>query len=432
MQLQLPHSHHTLPNGLQLIVHEDHSVPIVAVNVWYGVGSKDERRGRTGLAHLFEHLMFEGSANVPPGQFDELLESAGGVNNGSTSTDRTNYWETVPAAAFELALFLESDRMGGLLDALTQDKLDAQRDVVKNERRQSYENRPYGLAFETIHAALYPPDHAYHWPVIGWMPDLDAATMDDVRSFFRCYYAPGNASLCVAGAVQTERVLELTHEFFADIAPAAAPPPIRPAAPGPAPAAPLVLEDNVHLPRLYFSWHTPAIFAAGDAELDWFGLVLAQGKSSRLYRTLVYERQIAQSVEAFQASALLGSTFNVVVTARPAVDLAELARLVHDQLERAAAHIEREELQRARHRFETSFIDALQNVGGFGGRADRLNHYAYYLKDPGAVDRDLERYRRLDGESITQVARTHLLQTSPVVLSVVPHGEAARALREGW
>ncbi|MGH7466832.1 MAG: M16 family metallopeptidase [Longimicrobiales bacterium] len=432
MQLQLPHSRFTLPNGLQLIVHEDHAVPIVAVNIWYGVGSKDERHGRTGLAHLFEHLMFEGSANVPEGQFDELLESAGGVNNGSTSTDRTNYWETVPTGALELALFLEADRMGGLLDALTQDKLDAQRNVVKNERRQSYENRPYGLAFETIHKSLYPVDHPYHWPVIGWMPDLDAATLDDVQAFFRCHYAPGNASLCVAGDVESERVLELTHEYFSAIPPAGATPPVRVSTLRPPQEQPLTLEDDVHLPRLYLSWHTPALFAPDDAALDVFGLVLSQGKSSRLYRTLVYERQLAQNVEAFQASALLGSTFNIVVTARPTTDLAQLVLLVRQELERAGAQLEADQIDRARHKFETSFVDSLQQVGGFGGRADRLNHYAYYLGEPGALAHDLERYQRLDADAVAQAARTHLLRAAPLVLSVVPRGEAARAVHEAW
>jgi zinc protease len=217
MRIELPCQRFTLDNGLQILVHEDHSVPLVAVNLWYRVGSKDEHPGRTGFAHLFEHLMFEGSANVPVGVFDSLLESVGGVNNGSTSTDRTNYWETVPANALELALFLEADRMGGLIDVMTEAKLNAQRDVVKNERRQSYENRPYGLAEETISAALYPQDHPYHWPVIGWMRDLDAATLDDVNKFFRTYYGPHNASLAVAGAVNTAELLDHVHRYFRDL-----------------------------------------------------------------------------------------------------------------------------------------------------------------------------------------------------------------------
>jgi zinc protease len=432
MRIELPHTRFTLSNGLQLIVHEDHSVPIAAVNLWYRVGSKDERPGRTGFAHLFEHLMFEGSAQVAAGQFDELLESVGGVNNGSTATDRTNYWETVPSGALELALFLEADRMRSLPAAMTQAKLDGQRDVVKNERRQSYENRPYGLAMETIHMALYPPDHPYHWPIIGWMADLDAATLDDVNSFFRTYYAPTNASLAVAGDVEADRVCELAEKYFGSIPPAARPPVVQTTPPRLHRQSLLALEDEIHLPRLYFSWHSPAIFTADDAELDILGLVLAQGKSARLYRSLVYEKALAQEVEAFQASALLGSAFHVVVTARPETDLGQLAGLVRQELEAAAAELKPEEVQRAVHRFETSFVDALQTVGGFGGRADCLNHYSFYLDDPGAVERDLSRYQNLQPEGVCRAAQMYLLEAQPVVLSVVPRGQAERAVKEAW
>ncbi|MGH7460155.1 MAG: M16 family metallopeptidase [Longimicrobiales bacterium] len=431
MHIDLPFQRFTLANGLQVIVHEDHSVPIVAVNLWYRVGSKDERKGRTGLAHLFEHLMFEGSANVPAGQFDELLESAGGVNNGSTATDRTNYWETVPAEALELALFLEADRMGGLLAALTEEKLTAQRDVVKNERRQTYENRPYGLAWETIHAALYPADHPYHWPIIGSMLDLDAATLSDVKAFFQSYYAPTNASLCVAGDAEAGHVLELAQRYFAPIPPAPPPPVVRVSPPQLTEHQMLVLEDDVHLPRLYFTWHSPAIYAPHDAELDVLGLLLAQGKSARLYKSLVYEKKIAQDVEAFQSSALLGSTFHIVVTARPETNLTKLADLVRAELEGAVVTLKPEEVQRAVRRFETSFIDSLQTVGGFAGRADRLNHYAFYLDDPAAANRDLERYLHTDEAAVAQAARVHLLDAPAVVLSVLPRGQAKRAL-QSW
>ena len=429
MRIDLPFQRFTLPNGLQVIVHEDHSVPIVAVNLWYRVGSKDEHPGRTGLAHLFEHLMFEGSAHVPAGQFDELLESAGGINNGSTATDRTNYWETVPADALELALFLEADRMGGLLDALTEEKLNAQRDVVKNERRQTYENRPYGLAWETIHAALYPSDHPYHWPIIGSMADLDAATLSDVKAFFQSYYAPTNASLCVAGDAHVEQVLELAERYFAPIPPAAPPPVVRVSPLQLSQHQLLTLEDEVHLPRLYFTWSSPAIYAPNDAELDVLGLALAQGKSARLYRTLVYEKKIAQDVEAFQASALLGSTFHIVVTARPETNLDELAALVRAELESAGSTLKPEEVQRAVRRFETSFIDSLQTVGGFSGRADRLNHYAFYLDDPAAANRDLDRYLQTDESEVMRAAESHLLNGPAVVLSVLPRGQASRTLK---
>jgi len=282
MQLGIPHTKHRLANGLTVLVHEDRRTPIVCVNLWYFVGSKNERIGRTGFAHLFEHLMFEGSKHVAKGQFDELLENIGGTNNGSTSTDRTNYWETVPASALELALHLESDRMGWFAETITQEKLDGQRDVVKNERRQSYDNRPYGLAYETLMKTLYPGDHPYHWPVIGWMEDLDAATLTDVRKFFATYYAPNNAALAIAGDVDTPRVIELVERYFGEI----------PSGP-PAPEVKLphiavsqdryvTLEDDVTLPRLYMAWHTPALFAPGDAEEDVAADALGSGKAARL------------------------------------------------------------------------------------------------------------------------------------------------------
>ncbi len=420
MRVDLPHEVHTLDNGLRVIVHEDPSVPLVAVNVWYHVGSKNERPGRTGFAHLFEHLMFEGSAHAPEGMFDTLLESVGGVNNGSTSPDRTNYYEMLPASALELALWLEADRMGWLLPAMTREKLDAQRDVVKNERRQSYENRPYGLAFETILAALFPPDHPYHWPVIGYMADLDAATLDDVHEFFRTYYAPNNASLVVAGSVDGARVLSLVERYFGEIPRGPQAPEVRATPVVSNGGRRLVLEDDVRLPRLYLAWHSPAYFAEGDAALDAAATILAEGKASRLHRALVYERGVAQDVQAFQDSRKLGSIFFVVVTARPEVPLAELERETLQQLEAiAAGDVAAGEVERARNRIETAFVDELQHLLG---RADRLNLYAYYTGDPGYAISDLERYRRLEAGDIATAVRRWLVGAPPVALSVVPRG----------
>lgn len=429
--VDLPFVTFTLPNGLRVIVHEDRSVPLVAVNIWYHVGSKDERPGRTGFAHLFEHVMFEGSANVAEGQFDELLEAAGGNNNGSTSVDRTNYWETVPSSALELALWLEADRMGWLLPAMTQEKLDGQREVVKNERRQSYENRPYGLAWERILAELYPPGHPYRHPTIGSMADLDAATLEDVKDFFRTYYAPNNASLAIAGDVDADSVRVLVERYFGEIPPG--PPVPRVEAP---PARlestrHLVMEDRVQLPRLYMAWHTPSSFEEGDAEMDVAASILADGKVSRLYRKLVYEEQLAQDVSAFQESKLLGSTFYVVVTARPGVGLARLEAAVRAELEAIATQgIEPRELERAKNKIETAYVDALQRVGGFGGKADRLNQYLFYAGDPGYVEEDLERYRRLTPSAVQEAVRRHLVDAPAVVLSVVPEGRQELAAKE--
>jgi zinc protease len=409
-----------LPNGLRVFVHEYHAVPVVAVNLWYHVGSRNERQGRTGFAHLFEHLMFEGSAHVPAGQFDRLLEEVGGVNNGSTSPDRTNYWITVPAHAAELAVYLEADRMGWLPPAMTQEKLDNQRSVVMNERRQSYENRPYGLAYERLLAALYPADHPYHWPTIGSMADLQAATMEDVMDFFHTYYAPNNATLAIAGAIEPERARALAERYFADIPSAADPPRVAKVAARLDADQRLVLEDNIHLERLYMTWHTPAVFAPGDAELDAIAHILAHGKMARLYRALIYDRQIAQEVHAFQRSGQLGSNFLLVVTARPGTSLRELERIARAEIESIATDgIAEDEVERVKSIVEAAFVDELQTVGGFGGRADRLNLYAFHTGDPGYLAHDLLRYTRIEPAQVRETARSFLLEAC-VVLDVVP------------
>jgi zinc protease len=429
MDVSLSYELFELENGLRVMVHEDHHAPLVCVNVWYHVGSKDERPGRTGFAHLFEHLMFEGSEHVPEGGFDELLEAVGGSNNGSTSPDRTNYWTSLPAHALPLALYLEADRMGGLLPAITQAQLDAQRDVVKNERRQSYENRPYGLASETLLAALYPPDHPYHWPVIGSMADLSAATLQDVHSFCRTYYTPSNATIAVAGDTTVGHVRTLVERYFADVPRGPAVPVVRPPDVDLASERRLLLEDNVRLARLYIEWHTPAAFAPGDAELDTAASVLAGGRAARLYRSLVYEQQIAQSVSAYQDSALLGSTFRITITARPDVALTPLERAVRAELTAIATDsIAVRELDRSRNGIETHFIDALQTVGGFGGRADQLNMYLFHTGDPAFIGEDLMRYRRLTTDDVVAAVAAHLLRPG-VVLSVVPRGRTDLAAR---
>src|SRR5262245_2025340 len=286
--LHVSHTKFTLTNGLTVILHEDHSVPVVSVNVWYHVGSGSEIPGRTGFAHLFEHLMFMGSGHVKPGQFDEWLEASGGVNNGSTNSDRTNYFVDIPSNALELELFLESDRMGYLLDTMTPQTVDAQRDVVKNERRQSYENQPYGKSRLLLNELLYPEGHPYHWPTIGYMPDLTAASYDDVVAFFKTFYAPANATLVVAGDIDPAATRAMVTKWFSDVKAAPAPKPVT------APPAALTkvtrqtLTDRVQLPRLTLAWITPAQFAPGDAALDVVASVLASGKNSRLYKRLVY------------------------------------------------------------------------------------------------------------------------------------------------
>jgi zinc protease len=429
--VEIPHERFTLSNGLQVLVHEDHSVPLVAVNLWYHVGSKNERTGLTGLAHLFEHLMFEGSAHVPRGEFDRHLESAGGVNNGSTTSDRTNYWITVPTGAEELALWLESDRMGFFLDALTQEKLDLQRDVVKNERRQTYENRPYGLAFEKILETVYPPGHPYHHPVIGSMEDLSRATLADATDFFRTFYAPGNASLAIAGDVSTREIEQLVQRYFGEIPGGPRVPKMSAPSLGVRPPRRIVLEDKVHLPRIYLVWHTPRQYTPADAALETISGVLSGGKTSRLHRRLVYEDQIAQDVSAFHNGCELDGTFFVIATAKPGVSLAELEAVLLQEIEKLAREgVTEEERLRTLHSIESEMVRSLERVGGFGGKADRLNEYLVFAGDAGFVGRDLERYRSVTANEIQETAGQWLGVPPCATLSIVPHDWPGLAAEE--
>jgi zinc protease len=425
--IDLPYTKRTLPNGLDVIVHEDHHVPIVAVNLWYHVGSKDERPGRTGFAHLFEHLMFEGSEHHDSGYFAPLQE-AGATLNGSTNTDRTNYWEVVPTSAIDLALFLESDRMGYLLPALTRQRFETQRDVVLNERRQNYENRPYGFALIALSAALFPPEHPYHWLTIGAADDIRAMEFDDVRSFFRTYYHPANASLVLAGDIECERAFDLAAAYFGELASGTPPPPVQASAVL-AREQRIVLEDRVELPRIYIGWLTPAMFAPGDAELDLVADMIANGKSSRLYRTLVYEQRIAVDVSASQSSREIGSFFLLVATAAPGRSLTDIAAAVDEELQRFAAKGPADaEMERSEAQAEAHFVYRLQTVGGFGGKSDQLNAYNVMLGDPGYFAADLDRYRRATRESVRIAAEQYLPFDRRVMLSVVPRGQIQLAL----
>jgi zinc protease len=412
----------TLANGLNVILHRDSSVPVVAVNVWYHVGSANERPGRTGFAHLFEHLMFEGSKHVKEGEFDTLLEAAGGDNNGSTTNDRTNYVIDVPANALELALYLESDRMGYLLDTMSPQRVDGQRDVVKNERRQSYENQPYGMASIEIDKMLWPEGHPYNWPVIGYMEDLTAASYDDVVRFFKQYYAPGNASLVVAGDIDLVRTQALVQKWFGEIP---AGPPVPPVTAPPAELTSVrrkTLTDRVQLPRLYLAWITPKIFAPGDAALDVASSVLAGGKNSRIYKRLVYDEQIAQDVSAYQASAALGSSFQIVATARPGHTADELQKAIDEEIARLKqAPPDAREVQRAINQMEASFYRRLERVGGFYGKANQLNQY--YMSANGNPDffaQDLGRYTSLTASDVQAAIARWLPSDARVELVVEP------------
>jgi len=420
-KIELQYTQFTLPNGLRVILHEDHSVPMVSVNMWYHVGSARERAGRTGFAHLFEHLMFMGSGHVKPGEFDQWLESAGGDNNGSTTNDRTNYWINVPANSLELALFLESDRMGYLLDTMTPKTVDAQRDVVKNERRQSVENRPYGTAGVVLDEMLYPDGHPYHWPVIGYMDDLTAASYDDVVAFFKKYYAPSNASLVVAGDLETAAARRLIEKWFGDVKAGAVLEPMTMPGVALTGVKKKTITDRVQLPRLYLAWLTPRQFEPGDAALDAVAAVLAGGKNSRLFKRLVYDMQIAQDVSAFQGSQSLSSSFQIIATPQPGHTVAELQKVIDEELQR----LQREpptarELERSVNQVEASFYDRMERVGGFGGKADQLNAYYTSTGDPDWFNEDLARYRALSVGDVSAAAAQFLPLDKRVELIVEP------------
>lgn len=425
LRISVPYSRFVLPNGLNVILHQDRTTPTVTLNIWYHVGSAREKPGRTGFAHLFEHIMFEGSKNVPEGKFDEWLEAAGGSNNGSTNTDRTNYYESFPSNALELALFLESDRLGFLLDAMSPEKVDGQRDVVKNERRQRVENQPYGMASIIIGENLYPADHPYHWPVIGSMADLSAASYEDVVEFFKTYYVPNNASLVIAGDIDLQETKQLVEKWFGNIPAGPEPRPLSvPGVSLPA-SVRLVLQDKVQLPRLYMVWHSPAFFEPGDAEMDIIASVLASGKNSRLYKRLVYELQIAQDVYAYQASSTLGSSFWIVSTARAGHTLTEIEGIIREELEtlRAEAPTKRE-LDRTVNQYEARFLSGLE---GIGEKADRLNSYYFHTGNPDYFNEDLARYRAIDPDDVRMAALSTLKEDRNVVLSIVPEGKTELA-----
>lgn len=410
-----------LPNGLEVILHEDHSTPIVTVDTWYHVGSGDEQIGRTGFAHLFEHIMFMGSQHVPVGAFDQMLEAAGADNNGSTTEDRTNYYENLPSNALALALWLDADRMGFLLPTMDLAKLNLQRDVVKNERRQRVDNQPYGRADETILAALYPPSHPYSWPVIGSMADLSAASVDDVKNFFRTYYAPNNATLVIAGDFQPAAAKQLVAQYFGPIPRG---PAVKRRTTVPAVVIPrdkfIVLEDKVQLPRLFYTWPSVKAFAKDDAALDILAQVLANDKNSRLYKKLVYELQVAQNARAFQESGRLDGKFQVDVTPMPGQKVADIDRVVQAELSNIIKNgISTRELQRAQNSYKASFLNRLASVWG---KADQLNFYNYFVGTPDYVQQDAARYDRVTAADVQRVARTYLGKPK-IVLTVVPEGK---------
>ncbi|MGA2061865.1 MAG: pitrilysin family protein [Thermoguttaceae bacterium] len=416
---KIPYEKYTLKNGMDVILHEDHSTPIVGVNIWYRVGSKNEVPGRTGFAHLFEHLMFQGSKHFDRDYFLPL-QKAGGRVNGNTSSDRTNYWETVPSNFLELALWMESDRMAFLLPAMTQERLENQRSVVKNERRQSYENRPYGLAPETIMAAMLSPEHPYSWITIGSMADIDAASREDVANFFRRYYHPANASLCIAGDFDPAVAKRLVEKYFGPIPAGLKVEKLNLSIPELTESKRIRMTDRVGLARLYLNWPTVPEFAPDDAELEVLADILAGGKTSRLYRRLVRDEQIAQDVSASQGSEELFGMFSVTATARPGKELGALEAIIAEELQRIQDEAPSQaEIDRAVARRETGIVRSLEGISESGGRAYRLNMYNVLTGDPGYLAKDFARIRQVDPQGVQRVAKKYLSRNK-VVLEVVP------------
>lgn len=426
---RIPFEKYKLPNGLEVILHEDHSTPIIAVDTWYHVGSGDEQVGRTGFAHLFEHIMFMGSQHVPVGAFDQLLESAGANNNGSTTEDRTNYYEILPSNALQLALWLDADRMGFLLPTMDLAKVNLQRDVVKNERRQRVDNVPYGRADEIILAALYPKTHPYSWPVIGSMSDLSAASLADVQNFFKTYYAPNNATLTIAGDFDPVTVKKLVAQYFGSIPRG---PEVKRRLTVPAVVIRrdtfLVLEDKVQLPRLFYTWHSVKGFSKDDAALDILAQIVANDKNSRLYKKLVYDLQIAQSVSAFQDGSRLDGKFQIDVTPKPGQKVADIDRIVQAEIANVInTGVTPRELQRAQNLYKASFLNRLASVLG---KAEVLNSYNYFVGNPEYVQQDAARYERVTAADVQRVAKTYLGRPK-IVLTVVPEGKKDMMLTAG-
>jgi len=425
-----------LENGLTVLLHEDHRVSTVSVNVFYHVGSKDEAAGKNGFAHLFEHVMFQGSKHVAEDTFFRHLEEVGASGiNGTTNQDRTNYFETVPASRLELALWLESDRMGFLLDHVDQKTFDSQREVVKNERRQNYENAPYGLVGQAVRAELFPPSHPYHLLTIGSPKDLDAATLEDVKSFFRTYYLPNNATLALAGDFEESKALELVKKYFGPIVSRPLPPRRAPITTKLAATTKIEVAADVELARAYVTWPTPAFFAAGDSDLDLVARVLTSGKTSRLYKRLVYDLQIAQGVFASQASMELGSVFEIVATAKPGHSADELLKVIDEELVKLRAEGPTAgELARAKVSTRADNIFSIERVGG---RANLLNTYFHYTGDADYFAKDLARSEGATEDSVKKAARDFLPPEGRIVTLVAPKkgapiaGEVAQVTRGG-
>jgi len=428
-EIKVPFVKYTLPNGLVVILHEDHALPLVVVNTMVKVGSRFEEPKRTGFAHLFEHLMFMGTRRVPTKMFDAWMEGEGGWNNAWTSEDRTDYYDVGPSSITKLLLWLEADRFSSLADDMTADKLETQRGVVRNERRQTSENKPYAKVELRLPELLYPEGHPYHHPVIGSHEDLQAATVDDVKGFFKRWYVPNNASLVVAGDFDPNEIKPLIERSFGSI-----PSSPVPAAPE---GKPVKLEkvvretltDKVELGKVIMAWHSAPRLSQADAELGLLGLVLSDGKASRLYKALVYDHPLAQEVAAYESPSDLGSIFTVEAIARPGVKMEDLEAAMDAELKKLLQEgLKPEELVRAKNQYETGFVERLESVVV---RASMLNQYQTFVGDPGFAEKDLSRYRSATPASMLETAKQTLDLNGRVIVHVLPEKQPSASAAGG-
>jgi zinc protease len=420
--LNLHYEKYKLANGLEIILFQNNTLPFTAVNIWYKVGSANEVKGKTGLAHLFEHMMFQGSKNVPKEMHFKYIQEAGGTLNASTSFDRTNYFEKLPSNDLELALWLESDRMGLFLEALNQVKLDNQKSVVLNERLERYDNQPYGLAWEKLISNLYPENHPYNWPTIGYYKDIESYTLDDVRSFFQQYYSPANATTVIAGNFEIEKIKSLVEKYFGDIKNSSLRTAINSKSFQLNQNKFLLFEDKVNLERIYIAWHSQSAFGPDDAALDILSDLLTGPKNARLTKKLVYELELVQDVNTMQFSGKYGGHFMIVATAKPGKSLEEIKKIILNEISILAEEtISTRELERSKNVIKSNFIYSLQNIDTI---ADTLNLYNFYLGEPNSFNFDLNRYNSVSVEDIKQIVKKYF-QTHFVELRIVPEGKNA-------
>jgi zinc protease len=415
--LDIPYEKYKLPNGLEVILFQNNSLPSVAVNIWYKAGSANEVKGKTGLAHLFEHMMFQGSKNVPKEMHFKYIQEAGGTLNASTSFDRTNYFEKLPSNDLELALWLESDRMGFFLEALDQVKLDNQKSVVLNERLERYDNQPYGLAWEKLISNLYPESHPYNWATIGYYKDIESYNLDDVRTFFQQHYSPSNATIVVAGNFEINKTKSLLEKYFGEIKNNGTPTSINSESSQLEDSKFITVEDKINLERIYLAWHSQSSFSPDDAALDILSDLLTGSKNARLTRKLVYELEIAQDVNTMQFSGKYGGHFMIVATAKPGKSLDEIKKIILDEISILTKEkISSRELKRSKNVIKSNFIYSLQNIDTI---ADMLNLYNFYLGEPNSFNFDLNRYNNVNENKISQVVNGYF-QNNYVELRIVP------------